>query len=120
LHAELRHLHHGVIEKLRGFTPGGIAFRAIGSDKYFDTVTVMRGVNLFTAPPATSSANTAPAALTPPAAVAARYAAYEAYTPGAPYAVSRLVPQVSQTQGGQPSDALQQEWYDLFFSSLGN
>ncbi len=113
-------LLNSVTAMTSGFTPGGIAFRAIGSDKYFDTVTVMRGVNHFTAPPATSSANAALAALTPPAAVAARYAVYEAYTPEAPCAVSRLVPPGSQTQGGQPSDALQQEWYDLFFNSLGN
>jgi subtilase family serine protease len=49
------------------FTSGGFGFRAIGSDKYWDTVTVTHGVNNFTAqvpsragtvsqPPATSNA----------------------------------------------------------------
>ena len=33
-------------------TSGAIAFRATGSDKYFDTVTDTRGVNSFTLPPA--------------------------------------------------------------------
>lgn len=40
-------------------TPGGFAFRATGHDKYFDTVTVTRGVNQFTlAPPEAFSAPT--------------------------------------------------------------
>lgn len=39
-------------------TAGGIAFRATGSDKYWDTVTVVRGVNTFTSPPPTTSATT--------------------------------------------------------------
>ncbi|MDB5307817.1 MAG: hypothetical protein JWO38_2019 [Gemmataceae bacterium] len=55
-----------------GVTPGGFAFRATGSDKYFDTVTVIRGVNTFVAAPAAVSAPTggtpaAPGSTTGPA-----------------------------------------------------
>jgi len=37
-----------VTAKTTAITSGGIAFRAIGTDKYFDTVTDKPGVNSFT------------------------------------------------------------------------
>jgi hypothetical protein len=42
-------------------TSGGIAFRATGSDKYFDTVTATYGVNAFATPPASGFGGASPA-----------------------------------------------------------
>jgi hypothetical protein len=49
-------------------TSGGIAFRAIGHDKYFDTVTATHGVNNFSSYAAAAALLGGPAAVSPPTA----------------------------------------------------
>ena len=51
-------LLYSVTAKTTSITTGGIAFRATGSDKYFDTVTVAHSGNSFTTTTSTGSGST--------------------------------------------------------------